>query len=377
MSQPNWQVRFKDTDGNAVAFFSGVGGETGGLVQITYYKGENKVGNHSITLKGDLSDLSVFDDDAQKRGLDYITEIYYRPYGSPDWLRDYSGFHRTSVWKSDAEGNEILTVHGFDHKHLIARHSIIALPGSAGALKTGVLETVAKAFVNENIGPGAGTRAFPGLSVEGDSASGPMWDGEDVSGNNLLEVIAGIASQGGAFDIVRTDAGGTPAFLFEWYDVRSGIDRTIGSAEPAIFALGRNNMLVPVYSYNRGSEFNVVYVKGDGSQDYAELLPVYDPDGRYTDSPWNSIEVVRKASYDETNDLTQIGLDWMDRGKPLEKMSFQVQQDSDLMYGRDYNVGDLVTGIYRKQVDKLFSGVNVNVTGDSFTFNVTLSDVDR
>lgn len=377
MTQPNWEVRYKDWNGNVIAYYSGLGGETGGLTQILYNKAMNEVGDHAITLKGDLSDLSVFNDDSKKRGLDYITEIYYRPYGSADWIRDYSGFHRTAVWKSDSNGNEILTTYGFDHKHLLGRHVITALPGSSGASKSGALETVAKAFVDENIGPGAGTRAFPYFTVEADSARGTNW-GDDVSGENLLEVIMAIAADGGAFDVVRTDTSGQPYFQFRWYNERTGVDRTIGTDEPAVFALDRNNMLVPVYSRNRGSEFNVVYVKGDGSQEFTEMLRVVDPDGRYNDSPWNDIEVLRKASYDELTDgLEQVGLDWMDRGKPLEKMTFAVQQDSDLLYGRDYNVGDLVTGIYKQTINKLFSGVSVNVTGDAFTFNVTLSDVDR
>ncbi len=373
MSQPNWKVIVRDMDGNALAYYSGVGGETGAMTQIMYGKEENRPNAHAVTIRGDLSDVEVFADPILNYGLDYLIDILFRPRGKPSWILDYTGFHRTPVWKADGEGNQIFSSHGFDHKHLLARHIIDAEVGSAGAFKSGPAETVAKAFVNENMGPGAGTRAFTGFSVEADSARGGDWEG-DRSQENLLEVLQEIAAVGGgAFDVVRVEpVGSFPQFEFRWYHPHRGVDKTAGTPNQIIFSVENGNMLVPVSSYNRSDEFTVVYVIGNG------MVSERVESSIINDSKWNSIEVVRRATDETTVDgMIAVGEDWLNTGEGKQSMTFQVLQTDDFIYGVDYEVGDLLTGIYRQQVDKLFRGVGVNVSGDSFTVSVTLADVRR
>lgn len=374
MPQPNWQVRFRDTDGNKLAFYSGVGGERGGLTQIMYTKEENRVGSHAITIRGDLTDMEVFANPVLNYGLDYIIDVRHRPYASPTWIHDYAGFHRTAVWKADGSGNQIFTSYGFDHKQLLARHVIDATVGEAASFKSGPVETVAKEYVNENLGPGAGGRAFTGFSVEGNLARGGSWEG-DRSRENVLEVLQELVGVGGgAFDVVRIEVPDTPPqFEFRWYHPQRGIDRTSGTANPAVFSTDIGNMLVPVSSYNRSEEYTVVYVIGDSmvTQRVEDLT-------RSSDSKWNSIETVRRSTDESTvAGMISVGQDWLDTGRVDQSMSFQVLQSEDLAYGRDYNVGDLMTGIYRQRVDKLFRGVRVNVSGDAFTISVELADVRR
>jgi len=316
----------------------------------------------------------MFADPDMNYGLDYIVDILFRPFGSATWLTDYSGFHRTAVWQADSEGNQIFTSHGFDHKHLLTRRVIDAAVGSAGAFKSGPAETVAKAYVNENLGPGAGTRAFTGFSVEGNSATGNSWEG-DRALENVLEVLQEIAAvAGGAFDVVRVEPpNSAPQFEFRWYQSHIGTDKTAGMPNQVVFSVANGNMLVPVSSYNRSNEHTAVYVIGQNMITERVIDPL-----RSLESKWNVVETVRRAT-DETTvaALVAIGNDWLDTDGIKQSLAFQILQTNELVYGVDYIVGDTITGIYRQRVDKLFRGVNVNVSGDSYTVSVTLADAKR
>lgn len=373
MTVSNYKAIFRNWDGEKLYQFAGAAGELGGLTSIVYNKPANKVGTHAVTIKGDVS---VADDIE----VDYFVDIQRRPRGTTTWVRDYIGFHRTWVWKADANGNEIFTSYGFDLKHLLLRRIIAYAVGSNEALKSGLSEVVAKAYARENAGNlvAVAAREFQDFSVAADAGIGVTWSG-DRARQNLLEVLQEIAEDGGDFDILYNENpdGSFDEFEFQWYYPINGTDRTAGSGNDVVFSVERNNMLVPVSSFNRSKETNTIYVLGQGTGVGRNVRVVQDAT-LVDDSPWNRMETMRQASNEATDaGLDRIGEEWLETSIPRQKLSFQVLQRDGAIYGLDYFAGDIVTGIYRQTVDKRLSNVRVNVTETGESISVSVADVIR
>lgn len=362
----NYQVRFRDTSGNVTHVLAGVGSEHGGLTSITCENVVNGVGSHAITIKGDLSM-------ADEIGLDYIAEIWRKPPGSSAWVQVYVGLHRTWVWSSDSKGEEQFTSYGHGLNGLLSRRIIAAYAGSAGSDKTGKAEQVIKAYVNENLGPGAAAgRQFPGMTVQASGSGGNDWQGSR-SWRNLLEVCQDLAYAGGGdFQIIST---GPATFEFRWYTGQLGTSRIIGSSTPIVFSPQRNNMLQPVLSVNHGQEFNVVYVLGPG-EEAARLVIVASNAAAVALSPWNRIEVARQATNESTPEaLADVGVAELRSGVASDAITFSVVQTPECAYGVHYFLGDIISALYRKRVDKKIVRVTVNVSADKEDIQVELADV--
>lgn len=370
---PNWLVTWYDTDGNTRYRFAGRGGEEGGLTQIILQQRVNHVGNHSITFAGDLDFSDVID-------VDWLCVVEHRPIGITDWYVVYAGLHRTAVWRTNNSGLETFTGYGFDLKHLLQRRVISDYVGSSGAFKIGLAETVAKEYIDENCGSSAiAARQFPRFSVDVDGATGLAWAG-DRAKKNLLEVVQEIAGvAGGDFDVVIVPGSDPMEFQFVWYDPQQGDDRTLGNVagnQPVVFSVDSNNMLIPIFSNNRSSEVNVYYVLGQNQGAARDVAVVLDPDASYNDSPWNRLEAARQALNDLAANLEDQGLNWLDMtAGEQRKQQFQVLQTPDMSFGKEFFLGDTVTGIYRQQINKRIAGYRFNITANGENLMLTLADV--
>lgn len=363
---PNYQVRFKDAAGNVTHVLAGTGSERGGLSGIVCDCVVNGVGSHAITLKGDLNI-------ANEIGLDYIVEVWHRPPGYSVWVLAYEGLHRTWVWTADSSGEEQFTSYGHGYNGLLSRRIIAAYASTAGSDKSGKAETVIKEYVNENAGPGAiATRQLPGLSIQATGSGGNNWEGKR-SWRNLLEVCQEIAYAGGGdFQIVGT---GPATFEFRWYTGQLGSVRTIGSADPVVFSLQRNNMLQPTLSVNHGQEFNMVYVLGQGEEAARTVVLASNPAASGA-SPWNTIEVSRQATNEDTVDgLTSTGVAELRNGLAQQNITFKVAQMPDCAYGVHYFLGDVISALYHQRVDKKIVRVGLNISSDREDVELELADV--
>lgn len=362
---PNYQVRFKDISGQLTHVMAGTGSERGGLAGISCELVLNGTGSHAIALKGD-TDLAL------EIGLDYQVEVWRRPAGSQKWVLAYEGLHRTWVWQADASGEEQFISYGASYNSLLARRIVAAYAGSAGSDKAGKAESVIKAYVNENAGPGAADRLLPGFAVQTSGSGGNDWTGSR-SWRNLLEVCQDIAYAGGGdFQVVGT---GPATFEFRWFTGQMGTDRTIGNENPVVFSLQRNNMLQPVLSVNHGQEYNCVYVLGSGEEASRTVLIVASA-GAMGVSPWNRVEVSRQATNEGTTDgLTSAGVAELRAGAAQQSMGLGVAQTPECAYGVHYFLGDIVSALYKQRVDKKIVKVSLDVTPDDETIKVELADV--
>ncbi len=352
----DYQVRIKDTTGSVIAVIVDE-------LRIGFTRRVNAPGNHAIIFPGQ----STFIDSI---GLDYQVEVHRRLNPSVPFYLEYEGFHRSDMRQTSNKGLRLFTSFGAGYEHLLKRRAILYPNGSAQASKSGVGETVMKAYVDENAGPAA---TFPprllasgvttGLSMQADGAAGLTWTG-DRSFQNLLQVVQDIAD---AADVdFRVLGTGDALFEFRAQATPIGIDRTVSGAAagvaPVIFSLDRSNMELPLYALNRSEEVTAAIIMGQGIDSDRVVIQRTDAT-RIADSPWNRIEIARGAGNESaTGGLNAVGDRLLEALRPRESFNFEPIQIESLQYGRDYFLGDLVTARYESiERDVQIETVNIQV----------------
>ena len=373
MAEATYEIRLKDQSGLVVARFVGAGrGDAGGGLQsFTYNKRLRTPGSHVVTIYGNDDRLAYLDLD-EVGTLDSQFEFWRRDIqGGLDWYKDFETFHRSMEFRSGAEGREVFVSWGRGYNDLLTAETILWPAGSAEAQKNAAAETVAKEFVDENIGPGALAASgrfrdgnFAGLSVEADTATGATWSGKRAF-DNLLDVLTEIGDYGpGDYWIIGT---GAATFEFQWRDVRWGEDRTKGNAAgnpPVTFSRENQNATNIRYNYSRLDEATHCDVLG-GGQGASRLIETSTSGGE-TDSPWARRAVARDAR-DEIDPtiLQDRGEETINKQLPRRSFTFDAIQTRATRYGRDWRVGDLVTLTYRgRDIDQKIVGVTVSMGED-------------
>lgn len=315
-----WQIRLKKADGSFANHFD----------SFTLTRRVNSPGAYALRLDGNDPKVGLFELDGQ-------LEFWWTdPDNDIDWHVEFEAFHRTSNYYITADGALFFESSGRGYIDLLNRRIVAAAAGSSGARKSGAAETVIKAFVNEQCGPGAGSRAISGLSIEADGGGGNTVRLSRAY-RKVLEVCQDIAKIGGGdFDIIGT---GAAQFEFRWYDDQRGTDRTT----TVIFSLERGNMAKPRLYHPRADEVNAVLVGGQGAG--SDRTTAWRTDATLIDdSPLNRIEAfVDARNEDQTDGLNAKGDMLLDEKKPRQRLEFEVLQTPSCMYGKHYFLGDLVT----------------------------------
>ena len=362
-----WQIIVKRPDGTTNARLTG---QKDGFVGFSFSRHVNSPGAYLLsfmkradeTVDQFLARVDVFELDSQ-------VEFWrrYQEFGI-DWQLEGEFLARAEDIYTTVDGGTMLYSAGRGYLDLLHRRVIDAYADSAGAAKNGVAETVIKEYVDEQAGPGAGARAFPGLSIEADGAGG-----NDHSWRkhyqNLLDTIREITRIGGGdLDIVGV---GDALFEFRWYAGQRGTDRR----ENIIFSYERGNMGQPRISLKHYDEINAVLVGGQGNE-AARTLVWRTDDERIAASPWNRLERWRDARQEpDLAGLESLGDEFLDEGKPKETLSFKPLQTPGLLLGRDYFFGDLVRGRYMgHEADKKVQGYTWTWNQEQQEVTVELSD---
>lgn len=172
------------------------------------------------------------------------------------------------------------------------------------------------------------------MSVQADAAGGTIRDWF-CEHRNLLQVLQDLAENGGGdFAVVMTGAG---AFEFRFYAGQLGTDRS----STVVFGLNRANMANPVYREIAVGKPTTAIVGGDGPNDSRSVVTVLG-----TDSTNNQIETfVDARGFTTTTSLTDFGASQLYRTRTEKRLSFEVLQTPSSLYGRDYFLGDKVTGV--------------------------------
>lgn len=380
---PRYEVRLRDTAGAYVAVLTN-------WQRLEYTRRIDAPDNHALLFDARLGPVAAFVLDAQ-------VEVWRADLALVPPLAnslDYEGFHRTPVAQTTGDNAQLFTSYGQGYEDLLARRAILYPTGSMQAAKTGPGETVLKAYVEENAGPGATDppRLLDGVtlgfSIEADGGAGSAWTGSR-EWRNLLETCQEISKA----TLVDFGVVGIGAALFElqakafpW-----GVDRSVTGLDPAtglnatgnapvIFALGFGNMGEPVYSQNRTNEVNVVVALGQGLEADRETAIATDATA-IAASPWNQSEVTRNANTEDTTaGLTAAADGYLADLQMRESFSFRILQSTATVYGRDYACGDIVTARYNVgstafEANYQIVSVTIVVEKGSETINVEVQNV--
>lgn len=362
-----YKIRLKDTTGTLVA-------ELDQFIRLIYKKQVNKSGYYALWMSGDDDRIDLFT-------LDTPIEIWRAiPEEGVDWYLDFEALHRTPVRQKVKTGAPLFTSYGRGYNDLLSRRHILYNPDSAFTQKSGAGETIMKEYVDENIGPSAtfpprlfASGVIPGFTVQADGAAGNTWSGGRAY-KNLLTVCQEIANETGVdFQVV-----GTGDYLWEFraFDEQLGIDSSILNLDittglngagnpPVIFSVVRGNMGIPIYSESRNDEVNTLMVLGKGQGTDRERVQVVNAD--VADSPINRREGVRNSTANSgAAELTSYGEATLPTLAKQESFVFNVIQVPSTLYGRDYNLGDLITARFDDiERNKKIVDVEVSVSAEN------------
>jgi hypothetical protein len=372
-----YQVVLKNQVGTQVALFDDFN-------SLTFGHKVNDAGYFSLQLDGGDDRWPLF-------ALDGQVEIYrsWKDWGL-DWYLEFEGFCRTFVRQTFENGVRIASVYGQGYLDLLRRRIIAWPSGTAGAGKSGPVETVIKDYVNQNAGPGATVAAgrlangvTAGLSIVPDAALGVAWEGSRAY-TNLLATAQEIGdATGHYFDVIGIGAG---LFEFRTYFGHRGQDRRVigisptglnadGNA-PIIFALEYGNMQEAVYSINRKAEANALFLLGRGDGENRTIETMEDALA-IAESPWNRCESGRNASLETTTAGMQARGDaYLDEAGAKHDFVFKPKQTVANLYGKDYTWGDLMTAVYEEVTAQVeFLGVDISVGEGGEDISCTFKEI--
>lgn len=284
---------------------------------------------------------------------------FCRPDQMVQFWRQAAGGGAMSLWRSyflrawepstDASGETIVTLYGYDPLDLLRRRIVAAFAESDDAEATAteaddLMKTIVTDMESDIIPPtpSAGTRAWPNLSVQGDLVKGPQlthtfqWD-------QILEELTelGLAAKAAGtevfFDIVESNVtANSIAFEFRTTTGQPGKDLS----DERTFSEQNKSLVEPSLLFDHRNEVNYVYAVGQGDAADAEVQQVFDAT-RYGASLWNRCEAYVYAGGEEFPDgVRERGRAELSRGRPRRIFSARTVDVDGMRLGRDYRWGD-------------------------------------
>lgn len=314
--------------------------------------------------------------------LDNRVEVWRRPAeGVLDLL--LVGFCR--YLEQGTQGNDAyLVLGGPDANDLLARRIIAYAAGSAGASKSGYADDIAKKFVSENLGVAAPVSGLGvvrnmtslGFTVAADLSAGYNVLYKDASRQEVLKTVQEICTASANlgsrlyFDVVSP----TPdTFEFRTFPNQRGIDhRYPTSNDPVMLSAELGNLLSPVLVQDWRNEATYCYAAGKGQGPLRSVVELQAA-ARILQSVWNVRETLFDGSNFEDAALTPAGEGRLRELRPARKFSALMVDTAGFRYGRDVNLGDLVTAIYDgEQYDCEIAAAGATMSADGEKLTVRL-----
>lgn len=194
-------------------------------------------------------------------------------------------------------------------------------------------------------------RQIPNLTIE--SLHDPIlgdYVTRNIRNTRLLDVAQELANAGNVDFWIEylSEWRVSHEFMFKISDQR-GSDRRVGNTEgnlSVVFSLGRGNMLYPSLTTDRLTEINRIYVGGPG-KGKDRLVVIVDDEEAQSESPWNITEGFVDSRNDDTiAKLTNVGDENLITKGAFDSFDFDIADTMGCTYGREWFLGDLVTGIF-------------------------------
>lgn len=365
MAQARYQLRV----------FSPINGEQVSSIthwsSLNYVKQVNNFHNLQLVLDADDPNIQYFT-------LDTLLEVWRKIPGEP-WYREITTVFRTAQYNLYDNGRETFTGYFRGLTDFLHRRHILYPANTAFTLKQGPADDVMKAFVRENtltadIGATRKSTdvydaAVYGLSVVDDLSLAPEWTG-GKAWLNLFDVLNEIGSPPSNvdFEIVRVGYSGLD-FEFVTYYPQAGEDLRTSIT----FAVSIGNMRNVVFTRSRTEEATVVAVLGDGEGTSRRVVVRMADETQRLASRWNVIETTTDArSQSSIMAFRSQGDELLEKLKVQDRFEFEALQTPQRLYGKHYNVGNIVSAAYRTffSIKKLISAsVSVKDGKEGITFD--------
>jgi len=335
--QAAYQVWLLDHSGNKIQLLENFEK----LEFILAVNSEGAPGWGSYRIEGEVTKLPYAD-----FLLDRIVSIQRKAPGMA-WRTEFEGLHRRPEFWYDEKDTEWYRSSGTDLKALMKRRIVIPATGQAFLTYTGPFTDAMRNLVRTQaslLAPVA--RRQWHVMVENDTGEGAIvtYSVRDDQLSTDLEELTGL---GASFDVERVD----DYYWFRVYYPRRGKDRRVDNPDgnvPVVFSIVNGNMQEPSFVDDRLGEVNVVYVAGEGAGALREIVERSSLWVAELDSPWNRIEgFLDQSSQTNTAVLNALGDAYLIENREQITFSCKAVPTVLCLYGRDWDAGDLVTGIYR------------------------------
>lgn len=338
---------------------------------LDYVRAENDVGALTLTLPG------AYPKNAFKK--DGLIEVWRSVEGAPPYLdTETLWMIRRRRWQYKARGTPIWTIYAEDLNSLLRRRSVDYEPDNAYTDKVAAADDMGKAIIRENMGTLATdtTRSIATwLGVDADQALAPIVR-KAFARQNVLKVLQDLAlwsyQQGTylVFDVVCDRLPGDSAgvhFQFRSYVGQRGNDhRWPGGKPPLLIGAQYNNLDSVDDDDDATDEITRGIAIGPTVTGSTQAVARQTDDARAAESPFNLIEGTRNAgSSAEALVLEGEAQAELQSGIPREWLTGSLQNTSGLLYGVDWNWGDLLTAqANSRSADVHASRVHVHVERD-------------
>lgn len=232
-------------------------------------------------------------------------------------------------------------------------------------IRTGAAETVIKEYVNVNLGPGAASgREVIGLTVESDQARGNTVFA-NARFNQMQELIYDLAQVGGIGYQLKQLGTALEFLVFEPVD-RSDIIR---------MDIQNRKLTSSVYSYGTAKLTRAI-VAGRGEAENRLFTERSNSDSLNAEIAWNRrIErFIDARQSEDLNELKTAGDEALtDEGKTIVEMSVTPADETNMVYGVDWFLGDTVTVVANDvEATAVVTEVGVNIGSDGVRVGATV-----
>jgi hypothetical protein len=291
------------------------------------------------------------DFDPARYAVDRRVDLWRR--GSDGMSRLIDSYYLRALRRSVNEtGDEQVVLTGLGRNSLLAGRIVDAAAGSTGAVKTGTIDDLMKAYVRENMGAlAAAARDWSGngLSVQADLSLGTSVT-KSAPRHNLLSVLQSLSEESVTLDdptyfdlcwITST------TMEFRTFQGQRGLDRR-GTMTP--FSLRRGTLTAAVLEEDATDEATYVYVAGQGQEELRSVVEVSDA-ARLALSPWGRREALADARHCRTGAALSDYADGALEEHGLQRRFQAVLEDRPgARFQVEWDLGDLIEAEYEDEV---------------------------
>lgn len=327
---------------------------------FSYEQRVNQVGNCQLVLSATSPNLALL---AQER-VRLAFQLRYRdatgiPVLVEDWGGELIGDGLTLT--EDGRPTDQFAFTGADWTFWLTGARVLPPPGQDYLVLDALADVAMKTAVRQSLTDTADpARAFAGLSCQPDLGQGAAVK-YSARYEVLYDVVATLAGQGRVkFRVERAGAIGANTFQFRTYAPYLGRDRTAGNQAgnaAVVFSAPLGTVTTLGYQRERSGLVNVAYVGGQG-EGAARRINVYaDTTSLGAYRRRETFVDARGATTDAALQAEAVRV-FTESAVPAEQIQLALPLTGDVLYGRDWALGDRVT----VQIPELQRTVHAEIT---------------